>query len=332
MNKFNLNQKEIVFLDIETSSLKPDADILEIGGLITDCELKIKETFDYLIKPIDIKKSDPKSLEIIKFSEEEWKKAKNLKEVLNILYPKFKNKILAGWINHFDWSRLERAFFEIGLDDPFDYRKIDIFSMAVAKFGLKNLDNKETLSKICKTLNIERKNPHRALNDAYDSYQVFLKILENDIYKENESIFEENFKIEVYTDGGAVNNPGKAAIACVIKIKDKIKKYSKEIGIATNNEAEYSAIIFCLEKIKHLLGKEKIKNSIVIINTDSQVISGQINNKFKIYQENLFKYFIKFHNLRLDFKEIKINLIPREKNLADKLVKEILFNKLSTLI
>jgi hypothetical protein len=87
-----------------------------------------------------------------------------------------------------------------------------------------------------------------------------------------------------------------------------------------------------LLKIKHLIGKEKSKNSIIMINTDSQVVGGQIQGKFKILEENLFKYFIKFHNLKLDFKEIQINIIPREKNLADALVKKVLFHKFSTLI
>jgi DNA polymerase III epsilon subunit-like protein len=331
MKNFAIEQKDIIFLDIETSSLRPDADILEIGGLITDSELKIKESFNYLIKPKDITKSDPKSLKIIGFSEDKWKDAKDLEEVLKILYPKFKDKIFAGWINHFDWARLEKAFFNIGLDDPFDYRKIDIFSMAVSRFGIKNLGDKETLSKICKTLSIERGKSHQALSDAYASYKVFLKIINYDQEEVNKETTE-NLKIEAYTDGGAINNPGKAAISCVIKIKDQIKKFSQEIGVATNNQAEYLAIIFCLEKIKHLIGKEKSKNSIIIINTDSQVVGGQIQGKFKILEENLFKYFIKFHNLKIDFKEIQINIIPREKNLADTLVKKVLFHKFSTLI
>jgi hypothetical protein len=61
-------------------------------------------------------------------------------------------------------------------------------------------------------------------------------------------------------------------------------------------------------------------------------VAKQINNQYKIKEKELFPYFIKFHNLKLDFNEIKINLIPREKNLADRLVKKILFHKFSTLI
>ncbi|GIW67264.1 MAG: hypothetical protein KatS3mg096_132 [Candidatus Parcubacteria bacterium] len=139
-------------------------------------------------------------------------------------------------------------------------------------------------------------------------------------------------EIIVYTDGGAINNPGKAAIGVVLKFDQRIKEYSKDIGIKTNNQAEYQAVIFALEKIKQIFGKEKIKNLKIILNLDSEVVAKQIDNQYKISEPNLFPYFIKFHNLRLDFGEIKINLIPREQNLADKLVKKILFHKFSTLI
>ncbi len=325
--KIDFNDSEIVFLDIETSSLKPDADILEIGGLITDKNLKIKETFDYLIKPKNLTKADPKALELIGYSEEKWKDSKELKEVLTILYPKFKNKILAGWVSHFDWSRLERAFYENNFDDPFDYRKIDIFSIAVAKYGLTNLGDKETLTKICKFLGIERGKSHSAYDDAYASYQVFLKMIG----------IEESFNQEVvvYTDGGFIHEgpqKGKGGIGVVIKFPNKIKEYSLEVNVKSNNQAEYLAIIFALEKIKLLLGKKMSLNTKVIIKTDSELVGKQIKGEYKILEEDLYQYFIKVNNLKTDFGNIEIQIIPREENIADRLVKNILFNNFSTII
>jgi ribonuclease HI len=319
-SKIDLSDIEIVFLDLETSSLKPDADILAIGGLITDKDLKIKETFNYLIKPKDLSKADPKALELIGYSEEKWQKAKELKEVLEILYPKFKNKILAGWISHFDWARLEKAFYENGFDDPFDYRKIDIFSIALAKYGLTNLGNKETLTKLCNFLNISRGNPHSAYDDAYASYQVFLKITQDE--KNN---FQE---IVVYTDGSFIyegQQKGKSFIGVVIFLKNKKKEYSKEVKTTSHNQAEYLAIIFALEKLKQILGKEKISKTRVIIKTDSELVGKQINGEYKVLEPELFPYFIKVNNLKIDFGEIKIEIIPREENLADKLTKNPLF-------
>lgn len=326
MPKIDLNNAELVFIDIETSSLNPDADILEIAGLIVDKNLEIKEVFDFLIKPKDLNKADPKSLKIIDYSEKKWKNAYNLKEVLNILYPKFKNKILAGWLSHFDYARLEKAFYENGFDHPFDYRKIDVFSLAVAKYGLKKISGKETLTKICQALNIDRGKAHSAYDDAYASYKVFLKLIGNKVFK------KEMEKIVAYTDGGSLNNPGKAAIGVVIKTKTGVKKFSKEIGIKTNNQAEYEAIIFALEKIKQIYKKDNLKKIKVVINTDSEVVGNQLKGKYKIFEEKLYPYFIKFNNLKIGFSEIDINIIDRHENKeADKLVKKILFNKLSTI-
>jgi len=139
-------------------------------------------------------------------------------------------------------------------------------------------------------------------------------------------------EIIVYTDGGAINNPGKAAIGVIIKFNNKVKEYAKEVGIKTNNQAEYLAVIFALEKIKQIFGKDKISQLKIVLNLDSEVVAKQISYQYKIKEEKLIPYFIKFHNLKLDFREIKINLIPREENLADRLVKKILFHKFSTLI
>ncbi|MCS7200638.1 MAG: exonuclease domain-containing protein [Patescibacteria group bacterium] len=310
MGKIDLNNADIVFLDIETSSLRPDADILAIGGLIVDQNMNLKEEFNFLIKPINLEKADNESLKLIGYEEQKWQNAKSLDEVLRYLYPKFKDKILAGWISHFDWSRLEKAFYAIGLDDPFDYRKIDIFSLAVAKYGLSNLGEKETLTKICQFLNIERGNSHHAYDDALASYKVFLKILDEDWEK-----------IEVYTDGGSLNNPGEAAIGVVINFPNKTKRYHKRVGIKTNNQAEYLAVIYALEKIKLILGKEKCLKTKVVIKSDSEIITKQVEGIYKIVEKEIIPYFIKVHNLRTNFGKVEFKLIPRKENLADNLVK-----------
>jgi ribonuclease HI len=139
-------------------------------------------------------------------------------------------------------------------------------------------------------------------------------------------------EVIIYTDGGAINNPGKAAIGTIIQFNKETKEYAKEVGIKTNNQAEYLAVIFALEKIKQIFGKNNLQRLKIVLNLDSELVAKQITNQYKIKESGLFPYFIKFHNLRLDFGEIKINHIPREKNLADRLVKKILFNKFSTLI
>lgn len=132
-------------------------------------------------------------------------------------------------------------------------------------------------------------------------------------------------KIVIYTDGGSRGNPGPAGTGVIIAdAKGKImKEYSNFIGIKTNNEAEYEAIIFGLQKIKALLGKEKIKNMEIEIKTDSQLAARQLSGKYKIEEERLFPLFIKIWNLKMNFGPIKFTEIPREKNKkADTLANE----------
>lgn len=135
-------------------------------------------------------------------------------------------------------------------------------------------------------------------------------------------------KIIVYTDGGSRGNPGPAAIGVVIANEhgSVLKDYAEYLGDnLTNNEAEYQAVIFALKKIKALFGKEKAFNSEIQINSDSELLTRQLNGQYKIVDEKIQQLFLKAWNLKIDFKKLKFNLIPREKNqAADKLVNQAL--------
>lgn len=130
-------------------------------------------------------------------------------------------------------------------------------------------------------------------------------------------------KIVMYTDGGSRNNPGPAAVG--VYIETLKKQFGHYIGEKTNNEAEYEAVIFGLNKIKQLVGKDKIKNMEVEIFLDSELVQRQLNHIYKIKEENIQKYFIQVWNMMLDFGKVSFCHIPREKNkIADKLVNEAL--------
>ncbi len=130
-----------------------------------------------------------------------------------------------------------------------------------------------------------------------------------------------NKKIIVYCDGGSRGNPGPAAIGVVIKTEKQEKTYSQFLGKATNNEAEYQAVIFALKKIKHLFGNEEAEKTIVEIKSDSELVVNQVNEKNKIKESNLQELFITLWNLKQDFKKVNFGYIPREENKqADKLV------------
>ncbi|HAT74016.1 MAG: Ribonuclease H [Candidatus Moranbacteria bacterium GW2011_GWF2_36_839] len=130
-------------------------------------------------------------------------------------------------------------------------------------------------------------------------------------------------KIVMFTDGGSRGNPGPAGIGIYVETLDK--KFGECIGEATNNVAEYSALIFGLKKLKQLLGKDKTKQYEIECNLDSELIVKQMNHEYKIKDENVQKNFIEIWNLMLDFKNVIFIHIPREKNsVADALVNEAL--------
>lgn len=132
-------------------------------------------------------------------------------------------------------------------------------------------------------------------------------------------------KVIVFVDGGSVGNPGPSAIGVVIcnENLEPLKRYSKYLGEGTNNEAEYQAVIFALQKLKALFGKKAVQDLEIQVNSDSELLVKQLTGKYKILDPKIQSLFLKAWNLKIDYDKIRFNLIPREKNEeADRLVKK----------
>ncbi len=129
---------------------------------------------------------------------------------------------------------------------------------------------------------------------------------------------------KLYTDGGARNNPGPAGIGGVLFDSDKlIAEFSEYIGEATNNQAEYEAIIAGLK----LAIKHKIKKLDCYL--DSKLVVEQVNKNWKIKEPVLQKLFVKAYNLTHKFDKVTFNHVRREKNTqADALVNKALDKQL----
>lgn len=140
-------------------------------------------------------------------------------------------------------------------------------------------------------------------------------------------------KVIVYTDGGSRNNPGPAGVGVVFcnEKKEIIKRHNEYLGKATNNEAEYLAVIIALKKFKQLFGKAMAKASEIEIRSDSQLLVKQLKGEYKIEDEKMQKLFIELWNLKLDFKKVSFRLVPREKNQeADRLANEAMDSQTRT--
>lgn len=142
-------------------------------------------------------------------------------------------------------------------------------------------------------------------------------------------------KLIIYTDGGSRGNPGPAALGVVFAdaAGRTSKRYGKTIGVKTNNEAEYEAVLFALQKARALFGKEKIRAMDVEVRMDSELVCRQLSAKYKIEEERLWPFFMKIWNTRLDFGTLTFRHIPREQNReADRLVNQALDSEQGTLL
>jgi ribonuclease HI len=129
-------------------------------------------------------------------------------------------------------------------------------------------------------------------------------------------------QLEIYIDGASKGNPGPAGIGLIIcKEGEVLKNISSFIGPATNNVAEYTALIYALQEAL-ILKATKIK-----IYTDSQLLCRQINKEYKVKNSNIIRLFSQAMHLISAFSEVSVKHIPREQNsgadkLATKAVKE----------
>lgn len=128
--------------------------------------------------------------------------------------------------------------------------------------------------------------------------------------------------LRVFTDGGSKGNPGPAAIGIAIYEENTlIDTYRKDIGVATNNDAEYQALIAALERIRDTILKKHAIEKIECY-SDSTLMVQQVKGLFKIKEARMREYVFKIKVLEQEIKlPITYHIVPREKNkIADALV------------
>ena len=128
-------------------------------------------------------------------------------------------------------------------------------------------------------------------------------------------------KVIICTDGAARGNPGPAAIGVTIKDEkgNLLASISRRIGITTNNQAEYMAIITALEKVVSLGAKR------VDVRADSELVVNQINGRYRVKNIALRPLYQKVVQLTGPLDAFTISYIPRRQNSeADKLANRAL--------
>jgi ribonuclease HI len=122
--------------------------------------------------------------------------------------------------------------------------------------------------------------------------------------------------LTIHTDGGARGNPGPAAFAYVIQ-RDSAPAIEEAgcIGEATNNQAEYTALIRALEHAARLGSKHPLR-----IYSDSELLVKQMNGEYRVKDEGLKPLYEHARRLASRFDSVSISHIPRAQNAwADRL-------------
>ena len=128
----------------------------------------------------------------------------------------------------------------------------------------------------------------------------------------------------LWTDGGARGNPGPAAIGAVVfdpttSPPTRLATVSERIGHATNNVAEYRALIAGLEKAAEV-GVDELE-----VVSDSELLVKQMRREYKVKNETLRELFEQASDLANQLGSVQYTAVRREHNeLADRLVNEAL--------
>jgi ribonuclease HI len=119
-------------------------------------------------------------------------------------------------------------------------------------------------------------------------------------------------KLVLHVDGGSRGNPGPAAIGVVIGDADGavIEEVAERIGVATNNVAEYRAVIKGLERASALGA-----NEVEVVN-DSELIAKQINGEYKVKHAAMRPLFDEARAALRKFERWQVRTVRREFNTA----------------
>lgn len=114
-------------------------------------------------------------------------------------------------------------------------------------------------------------------------------------------------RLKVYSDGASRGNPGASAIAFMITTEDGglLKRYSKYVGIRTNNQAEYEALISALKSASRLTEQE------LACYLDSELVVKHLNGEYQVKNPKLKTLWLRAQELMKRFRRVTFKNVPR---------------------
>lgn len=121
----------------------------------------------------------------------------------------------------------------------------------------------------------------------------------------------------LYADGGSRGNPGPAGAGAVVfdNIGKRIVEVSDYLGVATNNVAEYEAIIRGLKKLLAEFHEGYFHTVDVLVRMDSKLVIEQMKGAYKVKHPNLIPRYMEAKNvIARNFGKVSFEHVPRERN------------------
>lgn len=168
--------RPIAITDIETTGLDAAVhEILDLALLLVDQHtLQVLDEYHVRIKPQHIGTAAKRALEVAGYQPAGWRTALTLEPALTVYAQKARDAVFCSYNVFLAYSFLDAGFKHTGVEDPTDYHRLDLFTLAWSRLGLAS----PNLDTICKRLDIEPEPiPRRAAAGAAKQLQVLRALL-----------------------------------------------------------------------------------------------------------------------------------------------------------
>lgn len=169
-------ERPLAITDIETTGLDASVhEIIELAVLIVDQRtLAVRDSYHARVRPTRLRTGATRALEVAGYSPRAWSSAVNLETALAVYSDKAQDAIFVSYNVFLAYSFLDAGFKATGIEDPTDYHRIDLFSLAWSRLG----PGPSNLDAICKRLGlVPEPMPRRAMDGALKQLEVLRKLL-----------------------------------------------------------------------------------------------------------------------------------------------------------
>lgn len=168
--------RPLAITDIETTGLDAAVhEIIELAVLVVDQRtLKMLDRYHARVRPQHIRTGARRALEVAGYSPSAWKSAVSLETALTVYADKAADAVFCSYNVYLAYSFMDAGFKETGVEDPTDYHRLDLFTLAWSRLGIAS----PTLDSICKRLDIVPEPlPRRAMDGALKQLEVLRALL-----------------------------------------------------------------------------------------------------------------------------------------------------------